>query len=135
MLYLRLISLPRSGEMRFRIVAALCVLLPASLAAQRQCKKGIPCGGTCIAANKTCHVGTKSSGAARTPDPGPALSTATSADPPSAASDWVASSVGHTYYKSGCSSAKRLAAKNRMYFKSEGDAKKAGYTRSAAKGC
>lgn len=40
-------------------VAAVAFLLPVAVAAgQKTCKKGIPCGGTCISASKTCHVGT-----------------------------------------------------------------------------
>ena len=42
-------------------VAVLALLLFVSpLAAQKNCTKGIPCGNTCIAANKTCRVGTRS---------------------------------------------------------------------------
>jgi len=43
---------------------ALFGLLGASLLVvgnadgQKNCRKGIPCGNTCIAANKVCHVGT-----------------------------------------------------------------------------
>lgn len=43
----------------------LSLLLPPALLAQKRCKKGIPCGGTCIAANKVCRVG----GAPSTPAP------------------------------------------------------------------
>lgn len=31
--------------------------LPAALGAQKNCKKGVPCGGACISASKTCHIG------------------------------------------------------------------------------
>jgi hypothetical protein len=53
-----------------RISFALLAMLVAagtSADAQRVCKKGIPCGGTCISASKTCHVGSASS-APQTPE-------------------------------------------------------------------
>jgi hypothetical protein len=34
------------------------LLIPSLLSAQRNCKKGILCGNTCISATKVCHVGT-----------------------------------------------------------------------------
>ena len=48
---------------------------------------------------------------------------------------WVASKKGHTYYRTGCKGSAQLAVKSLVYFKSEDDARRAGYTRSRAKGC
>lgn len=48
---------------------------------------------------------------------------------------WVGSSKGKTYYRAGCRGASKLAAKNLISFKSEEDAKKAGYTHSRQRGC
>lgn len=49
-----------------RLAAAVITIVgiasPAS--AQRQCKKGIPCGNSCIAANRTCRVGTPAAASA-----------------------------------------------------------------------
>lgn len=36
---------------------ALIVSAPSELHTQRRCTKGIPCGNSCIAANKTCRIG------------------------------------------------------------------------------
>jgi hypothetical protein len=49
--------------------------------------------------------------------------------------EWVGSSRGKTYYRAGCAGARKLAAKNLIHFKSEEDAKKAGYTHSRQRGC
>jgi len=114
---------------------ALLLLVPASAAlAQKNCKKGIPCGNTCIAANKTCRVGTP---AASKPAQAPpaAKAPATTAAPTVASGDWAASSIGTTYYRAGCSGAKKLSPKNLVFFKTEEDAQKAGYRRSSQKGC
>jgi hypothetical protein len=63
-------------------LAVVVALVPLSeLEAQRRCTKGIPCGNTCIAANKTCRIGS--------PPSRPAPSTparAASAAPPQPAS-------------------------------------------------
>lgn len=45
----------------------LCALVGGEAHAQKRCTKGIPCGGTCISASKTCRVGS--------PSPSPAPST------------------------------------------------------------
>jgi hypothetical protein len=45
--------------MRIRLLSLVLLFAAAPLAAQN-CKKGIPCGRTCIAATKTCRIGTPS---------------------------------------------------------------------------
>ena len=53
--------------MRYTAIAVLTLGLSAfSLEAQKRCVKGIPCGNTCIAANKTCRIGTPSGSASGT---------------------------------------------------------------------
>lgn len=54
--------------MRVAIVV-LALVLPSALLAQPRCTRGKPCGNTCIAATKTCHVGTRP---ATPPRPAPA---------------------------------------------------------------
>ena len=109
-----------------------CLLLlaaaPSIAQAQKNCKKGIPCGNSCIAANKTCRVGTPSTQPS-------AASRADSSAAVTSTGEWVGSSRGHTYYRAGCSGANKLAKGNLIYFKSEADAKKAGYTHSVSRGC
>jgi hypothetical protein len=48
---------------------------------------------------------------------------------------WVASSRGEVYYRRGCSNANRLVAENRVYFRTEEEAKHARYRRSGSPGC
>jgi len=48
---------------------------------------------------------------------------------------WVASSRGEVYYRRGCGNANRLVPENRVYFRTEEDAKRAGYRRSGSPGC
>jgi methylphosphotriester-DNA--protein-cysteine methyltransferase len=54
---------------------------------------------------------------------------------PTTTAAWAASRIGSTYYRSTCSAARRLSAKNLIYFKSEEEAQKAGYHRSTSRGC
>ncbi len=113
------------------LLALLCI--PAAASAQKNCKKGIPCGGTCIAANKVCRIGSPASSrsTSSTREASASLPTAGAV----AMGPWVASTKGHTYYRAGCAGAKKLSEKNRAYFKTEEDAQQAGYSRSTAKGC
>jgi len=103
-------------------VAAL-ITLPASADAQKRCVKGKPCGNTCIAANKTCRIGSTPSR--------PLLTRLQLSD----TLQWVASSQGQVYYRRGCSTANALSPKNRIYFRTEKEAQKAGYKRSKSRGC
>ena len=112
---------------RFVLLAVGIAAFHGDAVAQKQCKKGIPCGNSCIAANKTCRIGTKAT---------PSQSDTSSVREGSVDSGgWVASTRGKTYYMAGCSGAKRLSAANVIRFKTEDDAKKVGYHRSATKGC
>ena len=108
-----------------RCVLVVCLgltpLVVDRAAGQKQCRKGVPCGNACIAATKICHIG------APTVPP--------TAVAPTSGMAWVASSRGHTYYRRGCSTAKRLAAANLVYFPTEEDAHQAGYRRSTSRGC
>ena len=109
----------------------LSLLAVSNAEGQKNCRKGIPCGNTCIAANKVCHVGTPS-----TPTTSSAPTrTDSSAVAPTTEMAWVASSRGHTYYRRGCSTANRLSPGNLIYFRTEEEAQRAGYRRSRSHGC
>ena len=116
--------------MKGRILLVSLALLPTVAAAQRQCVKGKPCGHTCIAATKTCHV--------ERPAYAPATDSLPADTAPAEPGDdlaWVASSRGEVYYRRGCGNANRLAPPNRVYFRTEEEAKRAGYRRSGSPGC
>lgn len=117
-------------------VAIGAVLLLASPAeAQKQCRKGIPCGNTCIAATKTCRVGAGAATATTARAGDSTEAPATQADTVSPSAPWVASSRGSTYYRNDCSGARRLSPANRIYFATEEEARRAGYRRSRTQGC
>lgn len=106
--------------------------------AQRNCKKGIPCGNTCISATKTCRIGSQpaqptkaeeSAAVARlfgTPEPPPI---------PPTFGPYVGSIDGNIYYSINCRTAWKLSEDERVYFPSEENAQIRGYRRSRAKGC
>src|SRR5437879_907442 len=121
---------PRRCTVRHALftILGLSLLIVGTAEAQKHCRKGIPCGNTCIAANKVCHLGTPS-----TPPTASRSESAAVAQNDSMA--WVASSRGHTYYRRGCSTAKRLSRSNLIYFRTEEEAQRAGYHRSTSRGC
>jgi hypothetical protein len=47
--------------MRWTLVVLFLALVSTSAEAQKRCVKGIPCGNTCISANKTCRIGSPAS--------------------------------------------------------------------------
>jgi len=112
------------------VVIALVLVSGSAAEAQKRCKKGIPCGNTCISADKVCRTGQSSSGGASDPSP----STSASAVDPAQAK-WVASSRGTKYYLATCAAGKRLSPANLVSFKTEEEARKVGYSRSTQKGC
>ena len=117
---------------RLVLLLAALLVLPVVADAQKRCVKGKPCGNTCIARNRTCRVGTPP---AASPRPqARSLGAVTPAEPGDSLR-WVASSRGQVYYKRGCSNANQLAAAKRIYFRTEEEARRAGYRRSVSRGC
>jgi hypothetical protein len=116
---------------RVVLLAGALLLAAAPTQAQKNCRKGKPCGNSCISINKTCHKASQPPVSTVRPSPGQQGSAAST----EAAAPWVASSRGSTYYRNGCSAGNKLSAANRIYFKSEKEAEDAGYTRSRSKGC
>lgn len=120
--------------MRLILVCAILLCPVLEVEAQKNCRKGIPCGNTCIAANKTCRVGTSRP----TPPAATAAAPATQQGRGSVAEGearFVASIRGSTFYAKGCPGARKLSPANLRYFRSEEEAQQAGYTRSRQKGC
>lgn len=128
------------------LLLALGCVVPIPDAAAKNCKKGIPCGNSCIAANKVCRIGTSAvrssppaaaSGFAPSPSRGSTYSAATSnanaATPTS--EPWVGSLSDGVFFRTGCSAARDLAPNNRRYFESESHAISAGFRRSGVPGC
>src|SRR5207245_7339315 len=113
----------RRCAVRYALFTFLSLLALSNAEAQKNCRKGIPCGNTCIAANKVCRIGTPSARPTTSPAPAPSDSTAVA---PTNNTAWVASSRGHTYYRRGCSTANRLSPANLMYFRTEEEAQRAG---------
>ena len=122
--------------------------------AQRNCRKGIPCGNTCISASKVCRIGSGSARAtAERPNPpaarsNPPASLAPSAQTPTQRSTeavkpaeatveypWVGSFADGVYFRASCVAAQDLAPPNRRYFASEAAAQNGGFRRSRVPGC
>jgi hypothetical protein len=118
------------------LTAALLAAATGTAGAQKQCRKGIPCGNTCIAATKTCHVVTYSAPsppAPRAAQPAPGLGVASA--PSGALGAWVGSRRRKIYYRRGCVVEDRLADLDRRYFMAEAEARDAGSRRSKVTGC
>lgn len=83
----------RSRLVRLLGVTLLLAVVAKDAEAQRRCTKGIPCGGSCIAATKTCRVGAPSSEPTREPTPAQPSQPALPTQPP-AARDPLANAPG-----------------------------------------
>jgi hypothetical protein len=116
---------------RLSVLVVLVTFLVVA-AAQTQCVNGRPCGHTCIAVRKSCHV--ERPAYAPPSDTAAAPAERARAEPGDGMA-WVASSRGEVYYRRGCRNANRLVAENRVYFRTEEEAKRAGYRRSGSPGC
>lgn len=103
-------------------------LIATPVIAQKRCVKGKPCGNTCIAATKTCRVGTGTATRATTPTSSVAVAIPEGMQ-------FVASTRGTTYYAVGCSGWRSLAAANLRWFKTVEDAQKIGLKPSTQPGC
>lgn len=119
------------------LVLLALISIAAPLEAQPNCKKGKPCGNSCIAQNKTCRIGA-------TPAPAPSadaraaglvdLSAGVVKDNERA---WVAFRDGSIYYRNvmACEPARVPVKPERVYFKSAADARRAGLSASREAGC
>ncbi len=110
------------------LLATIAAFAAAPAAAQKNCKKGIPCGNTCISADKVCRIGGSSSTGSVAPQP-------LAAPAPPAAGAFVGSKADKVYFIEGCSAALDLASGNRRRFMSAEEARRAGYRRSRVEGC
>lgn len=115
-------------------LVALIVAIPTFASAQN-CTKGIRCGNTCIATNKTCHISAGSSSSSTvTP---PRDTTVASRD---STLPYLAIRLGTIYYLNSpvCGPQKAIRALPRasvVFFKDEIDARKYGLTKSDSEGC
>ena len=64
-----------------------------------------------------------------------AAAKAAAADTTKPKAPWVAENGGKKYFKAGCAASRKLAPVKEVWFKTEVDAKKAGFVRSTKKGC
>ena len=142
------------------LLLSLTLLGSTRLEAQRNCVKGKPCGNSCIAASKTCRIGTPSStpttstprktaaqlradsvaasertraALAATKNSGDSAKRQPVLDPTQSA--FVGDASRKIFFLRGCAAASRIAEDNSVVFVSEDDAKVAGYARSGAAGC
>jgi hypothetical protein len=111
------------------VLLPLMVTLHRQAEGQKHCRKGIPCGNSCISASKVCHIG---GGETAPPQQPVRPSEATPVAPPEA-ERWLAQAHGRVYYRASCQAAKELPEP--IYFKSEGEAIRLGYRRSQVPGC
>lgn len=116
----------------------LLEIFAAGLEAQPVCRRGKPCGNTCIAMNRTCRVGAGTARAAPSPPSVPASAEQPAATAPSGVPEgaqYVASSRGRIYYWVGCSAWRSLSVANLRFFSSRVEAVATGYTPSQSAGC
>ena len=131
------------------VMVALAVVAPRIEA--QNCRKGIPCGNSCISASKVCRIGSGTARSAAEPmtPPAPPVTPTQLAPSPEAspapreaqppptteAYPWIGSFADGIYFRAGCPAALDLAPPNRRYFASEPDARNGGYRRSRVPGC
>jgi len=121
---------------RWLSLIGLLLLAPSVLSAQKTCKKGIPCGGTCIAANKVCRIGTaRSTPAPASTAPAPQAATRptpeTSADEPASTKVWV-NRTSHVYH---CPGSRWYGATKNGVYMTEKAAKAAGNRAAYGRAC
>lgn len=121
-------------------LAPLPVLLATPSSAEAQvCRRGKPCGNTCIARNRTCRVGpgtARAAGAAGTTPPVTATSSSNSMNVTvPEGMTFVASTRGRTYYWVECTAWRTLAAANLQFFAAREEAEEVGLTVSAQAEC
>jgi hypothetical protein len=110
-----------SRPARTLLVALVLGVLGQRAEAQRNCVKGKPCGNSCIARDKVCHMG---SGAA--PAPRPLIRAAPLPD----SVRWIGWREAKLYFRAACIPASTVPLSERVYFRTEAQAKDSGFKRS-----
>ena len=111
----------------------------APLHAQKNCRKGIPCGRSCISASKVCRIGSPAAEPVPRYDPPPtyvapeAVTPATAVAVSAQLDQWIGQPHGRVYYRASCQAAKELPEP--IYFRTAADAEHLGYRRSLVPGC
>src|SRR6185437_14450910 len=150
------------GHNVVQIVAAAAFIFLCQDSLARNCRKGIPCGGSCIAANKVCHIGTPTAtstkstaisitsqassksqavGNANTSMPasttpaGYGTSVGSAQVSASGRQRWIGSISDHIYFREGCTAERELASSNRRIFRNEDEALLQGFEHSRVPGC
>jgi hypothetical protein len=125
------------------VLLGAALFTAAPLHAQKNCRKGIPCGNSCISASKVCRIGSPAAEPMPRYDPAPAARPAYVAPAPAsrattvAASaelnQWIGQSHGRVYYRATCQAAKELPEP--IFFSIAADAERLGYRRSQVPSC
>jgi hypothetical protein len=135
-----------------RLVLLFVASLAASTAQAQHCKKGIPCGNSCISATKTCHKGAGTAWGGPSESPTPAATRRRAVDPPSpplnprletdggyAVADslapYVASLSARTFMARTCIALRYVDRFDRRFYRDSLDAMKAGFTHARGDGC
>ena len=112
---------------RFLLALLLAFILPEAASAQRNCKKGISCGNSCISAGRVCRIGARPAAPSETEPSPTAKSTSakllTAPDSARAAKVW-ANKKSRVYH---CPGSKYYGATTSGEFMTERDAIAAGY--------
>jgi hypothetical protein len=123
---------------KIAVLAILAGALAPGVAESKNCRKGKPCGNSCIARSKTCRIGTPSQ---RAPSPA-AYAGERSAPPPrpSAAGTaepvvWIGLRANRHAYRADCPMLRDFDADQRVYFDTRAAALAAGYSVAAGNGC
>lgn len=119
------------------------LLATAPLHAQKNCRKGIPCGRSCISASKICRIGSPTAEPVPRYDPPPsarptyvapeAVTPATPVAVSPRLDPWTGQAHGRVYYRASCQAAKELPEP--IYFRTAADAEQLGYRRSQVPTC
>lgn len=132
---------------RLSLGALLLLALPTPIQAQRNCKKGIPCGGSCISASKTCRAGSSEPVTLRADDRSDtqkakqslAAIEARFAQPTATASltliRYVADVSGKYYYPITCIWASDIPPESRVFFVASAAAESMRFARAPIKKC
>jgi hypothetical protein len=119
--------------MRHVLLPLYLVLTPLVQAeAQKKCSKGIPCGNTCISADKICRIGASRPSAA--PTYVAPIGEPVTQPQPGAPAEWVGLVNGRVYYRASCQAARELPEPLHR-FRTEAEAQQLGYRRSKVPGC
>lgn len=119
------------------VTAGIAIACTAGNAVAANCKKGQPCGNSCISWNKVCRIGASAPAYNAGSRPAGLMASPSSGSNQrrNAPAVWIGLKANMRFYRPDCAFVREFSSDQRAYFDNEANARAAGYQLAGNDGC